>query len=162
MKCLNCLIYLCFSGVFVFFLGRLIPKKWMLEKYFPFRTFTFEKDGRIYEKIKVHKWKTKVPDMSRLAAKIAPAFMKKKAVEHGTATEMRLLLTETCIAELAHIVSALSGIACVFIWRGVGGISFSLLWAFFNLIFIVIQRYNRPRLQKAFKMLALREARNAF
>ena len=161
MKCVNCLIYLCISGVLVFFLGRLTPKKWLLESRFPFRAFSFEKDGRIYEKIKVHKWKTKVPDMSRLAAKIAPKFMKKKAVEHGTSGEMKLLVKETCIAELAHAVSALSGIACIFIWRGAGGACFSVLWILFNLVFIVIQRYNRPRLQKMLKMLELREARNA-
>lgn len=162
MELLNCLIYLAISGILVFILGRLTPKKWIPENRFPFRAFEFEKEGRIYEKIKVHKWKNKVPDMSRLAAKIAPGFMKRKAVEQGTSDEMKLLVKETCIAELAHTVSALVGLACIFIWRGIGGIMIALLWGIFNLIFIIIQRYNRPRLQKVVKMIEYREARKAF
>ena len=83
MNFLNCLGYLLIVGIAIFLIGRLFPRRWISADRFIFRSFAFEKEGKIYDKIKISKWKTKLPDMSVLITKIIPRFMKKKRVETG-------------------------------------------------------------------------------
>lgn len=157
MQFLHCLIYLVITGIAVFFIGRILPHKWIRENTFPFKAYDFENNGRIYDKLKISKWKDKMPDASKFMTKIFPRIMKKKKVEFGTIDEMKFLLKETCIAELAHIIAAITGLACFDLWGGFGGLFVFVANMLFNMIFIVIQRYNRPRLRKMIEMLVKRE-----
>ena len=57
------------------------------------------------------------------------------------------MICETCIAELIHALLCLSGLYCLKLWPGAGGIIAAIVYILlFNLPFILIQRYNRPRL----------------
>lgn len=58
---LKCLIYLAVTGLISFFVGRFLPKNRFRFDRFPFRPFPFEKNGDIYLKVGVKKWKEKVP-----------------------------------------------------------------------------------------------------
>lgn len=157
MDFLYCILFLLASGILVFFIGRALPRKWILENKFPYRSFKFERNGSIYEKINIRKWKDKLPDASVIISKIIPNFMKKKRVENGSASEFQILVKESCIAEMTHFFAAMIGFACLAIWKGLGGAIISVLYFLWNMIFIVMQRYNRPRYLKMIEML---EARN--
>ena len=74
--------YLLCISIAVFILGRLYPRKWLRTDAFPFKSSKLEKNGTIYNKIKIMKWKTKLPDASLIITKILPRFMPKKRLEN--------------------------------------------------------------------------------
>ena len=150
-KLRKCLVYLAAIGAVFFYIGRLLPARWFDSTRFPFRPFAFERDGRIYEKLRIRRWKDKVPDMSRLLPKV----MLPKRLPWGAQPErLTLMIQETCIAELIHLILFVLGFACVLIWDGAGGWIVALVYNLLgNVPFILIQRYNRPRLQRLLENL---------
>lgn len=144
MGLLYCVAYIAIVGIIVFIGGRLFPRKWINENKFPFKSFKFEKNGKIYDYIKIKKWKTKLPDASCILYKIMP----KKRLETKSTEYAKVLIKESCIAESTHvIVGALSWI-CILIWKRKHGLYVAIIFNILNLPFILIQRYNRPRLKK--------------
>lgn len=140
MECLYCLFYLAALGFGSFLLGRILPKGWFDYNAFPYRSFSWEDSGRIYLKLRIRQWQNKVPDMSR----ILPGILPTKQLTH--AVPLPVMLRETCVAEFIHIFLSIMGFLCMKIWKGKGGLLLSLLYLLGNLPFILIQRYNRPRL----------------
>ncbi len=149
MDFLYCILYLMVSGLTIFFIGRVFPRKWIHESSFPFKSYKWENDGQIYRKIGVHKWKTKLPDASVLIHKIAPWFMPKKRLDAKTKDKMKTLVKESCVAEFNHFMAAVLGLYCMKIWRKTGGIILSICNFICHMPFVLIQRYNRPRLVKS-------------
>jgi len=146
-----CACYLAVTGILSFVAGRILPKAWFDPECFPYRSFAFEKDGKIYDKLKIRQWQNKVPDMSRIFRRIMPA----KNLSGDYAERLPLMLQETCIAELIHSLLCFSGLFCIALWPGTGGRVIALInIVFFNLPFVLIQRYNRPRLMKLYRRLA--------
>ena len=82
--------------------------------------------------------------MSRVSKRMVPKRLEPKA----SADKIEALIKETCVAELIHWLLIFTAVPCFFIWRGAGGAVVFALYATGNLGFIVIQRYNRPRLIK--------------
>lgn len=150
--------YLLCISIAVFILGRLYPRKWLRTDAFPFKSFKFEKNGTIYNKIKIMKWKTKLPDASLIITKILPRFMPKKRLENEN--NIPVLINETCIAEAMHVIVAILGFGCIFVWNGIGGWIVSVLFLITNIPFIIMQRFNRPRLVAADMMLKRRNGFN--
>lgn len=66
MKLLKCAIYLALTGIVGFFSGRIMPKRWIKPEKGWFRSFSFENNGAVYEKLGIRKWQNRVPDMSRV------------------------------------------------------------------------------------------------
>lgn len=148
MKFWKCFWFLIITGVISFFVGRLLPKKWFRADLFPYRSFRFEQDGRIYDKLKVRKWQSKLLDMS----KILPFMMPAKNLSGDYKKRLPRMLQETCVAELIHTLNCFVGLYCLKLYPGVGGVIVWLLYiTLFNLPFIIIQRYNRPRLMRLAK-----------
>lgn len=148
MKFLNCCIYLALMGIISFFVGRLLPKRWFHPDRFPYRSYPFERNGRVYERLKIRSWQNKVPDMSRIVPKLMPA----KRLTGDYKEKLPRMIQETCVAELIHSILCFTGFYCVWLWPGAGGLTVAVLHALFlNLPFILIQRYNRPRLMKLYK-----------
>ena len=138
-----CLAYAAALGVVSFFLGRLLPKRWLHPDRFPFRTYAWE--DKLWKALQIRKWQAKVPDMSRLFKKLMP----EKKLTRQTAQDLPLMIEETCVAELTHGLLCVAGLALLAIWPGAGGIILCVIYIVFgNLPFLLIQRYNRPRLQK--------------
>lgn len=100
----------------------------------------WEKGGRIYLKLGIRKWKDRLPDMSRLMPDM---------VRKDLGSDPAVLVQETCVAECVHWALTLLSAGIFFLWRSGWA---ALLWLVYNVLgnvsFIVIQRYNRPRLQK--------------
>ena len=77
-----------------------------------------------------------------------------------TASQVELLVQETCVAEAVHTASILLGLGALWLCPGWGGVVLWLIWFLLaNLPFILIQRYNRPRLMRLHALLQRREQR---
>ena len=141
---IKCAIYVAALGVVSFFLGRVIPESWFKYRAFPYRDYPFEKGGNVYRKLYIHRWHNHVPDMSRVFTNMMPP---KKLHPGMTARELEIMVIETCVAEFTHFWLGIAGLGCLFLWPGIGGVLFYVAYMLLgNVPFILIQRYNRPRL----------------
>ena len=135
----RCALYLAVLGVAAHPLGQALPRKWFCAEKAPWRSAPWEKGGRIYLKLGIRKWKDHLPDMSRLM----PDMVKKKLA----AADPMSLVQETCVAECVHCWLVVLSVGMLFLWKSVWSWA---LWLVYNLLgnvsFILIQRYNRPRL----------------
>lgn len=151
MRFLYAIFYIIALGGAVLVFGLIYPRKYVFEDVFPFNSFPFENEGQVYHKLKIMKWKTKLPDISMIMAKIIPGFILKKRIEHTE--KIPALIKETCVAEAAHIFAGVLGFGCVFICHGTGGWILSILFGVINAVYVIIQRFNRPRLKQVNEML---------
>ncbi len=150
----KCLAYLAASGFGVFLLGRAIPKSLFRYESFPFRDYPFERQGNLYRRIGIHKWQHHVPDMSRIFSRWMPP---KRLDPNVSSRQVEVMVQETCVAECAHLLLCVSGLAVLRIWPGSGGALMYLLFSLFgNLPFLLIQRFNRPKLVALMKKLRQR------
>lgn len=121
--------------------GQALPRRWFSGEKWPWAPVPFEKEGRFWRKLGVHRWKDKVPDMSRLLGDM----VKKQLAPGGT--DYALLVQETCVAECVHFSLGLLSLGafafCRSGWMAFIVADYILLG---NLPFQIIQRYNRPRL----------------
>lgn len=154
---LQCVIYLALIGLLSFLLGRLVPKAWFTGESYPLKDFPFEKQGRIYEKIKIKQWQDKLPDMSRILPKIMPH----KRMEGQDSAGVLRMVQETGVAEFTHLLLAAAGFWCIKLWPGLGGVLVAAINFLGNMAFVLIQRYNRPRLQRLLSLCRRREAKTA-
>ncbi len=151
-----CVIYIAVLGVLSFIIGRLLPKGWFHADKFPYKTAAGEQ--KIYQALRVKSWQSKVPDMSRLFRHIMPA--KKMTAE--TVADIPRMLEETCVAELTHTLLSILGLAMLWLWPGWGGIIVTIIYILLgNVPFIIIQRYNRPRLQRLYAMQQRKRERSS-
>lgn len=153
----RCTLYLVVIGVLFFLIGRILPKRWFRYDWFPYRLRKLERGGSIYRLLAVHKWKDKIPDMSVILPGLIPPKTLPKTMNSAQAERM---VQETCIAELIHGLLCISGLVCVSIWKGIGGISIAVLYALGNLPYCIVQRYNRPKLVKIWRILRVKETGN--
>lgn len=144
----NCVAYFLILGALSFIGGRLFSGIDVKYEAFPFALFPFEKGGKIYKKIGIAKWQSHVPDMSRVFKKIMPA---KRLDGKPEAEQLAVMIKETCIAEMTHLILILFGFAYFWLWPGIGGVICFILSVIVNLVFVVIQRYNRPRLLRLYE-----------
>ena len=159
MQFLKCACYLAGLGILSFVLGRLVPKTWFDYTRFPYRAFAFERDGRLYEALRVSRWQSRVPDMSRLFPKLMPP---KKLSARPDEQTLLVMIRETCAAEATHALLILAGLGLLAIWPGAGGIVLYLIYAIFgNLVFLIIQRYNRPRLVRLYERMCAKRSKEA-
>lgn len=120
-----------------------LPDKLFYYKKWMYRERKWENHGRIYDTyFGVKKWKTKLPDISD--------FMKwrfnKKHLAESNKDYLSVFLMESCKSEFTHWMIILSTLFFV-IWSDVTTmIIMFLLACALNLPYIIIQRYNRPRL----------------
>jgi len=138
-------LFLHFGAAFIFVR---IPEKYRLRLYKNKRFFTVsQKEILFYKKIGLPKWKDKLPQYNK--------DFNKRNLSHELSKEyIESFITATCQAEIIHYIIIPLGYFSVF---------FALLtthreyWVFIliatfigmcNLVFSLIQRYNRFRLEK--------------
>ena len=140
-------------GALAFFGGEKLPRRWFRPDAFPYRQAAWEQNGAAYEKLGIRVWKDIFPDMSRFA----PRTFRKKAGLSRDPEHVRGLILEMCSAEAVHWAL----IVCVtplLAWAvpGLLGAVIALCYVLGNLLFVIIQRYNRPRLVAIQKRLEMR------
>ena len=155
MPLLWSVLYVLFCGVLAHVVGEAIPRAWFCTERFPYATWRWEKDGVIYEKIGIQRWKDKLPDMSRIVKRMVP----KSFDRFPTAEEVKRLIAETCVAEATHVVLCLMSPVIWFFWRNYVGVIFVAVVLLGNIPFVLVQRYNRPRLIALHERLVKREER---
>lgn len=105
-----------------------------------FRERKFEE--KLYKKLKVKRWKDRLPTIDENAFDLAK-------------TPIERIIGATCQSEIVHELDVLASLAAIFF-----AIPFGDLWVFlitsvlgaaFDMIFVIMQRYNRPRLLRALK-----------
>ena len=106
---LNCVLYLAVTGFAFFLVGRIVPKNHFQADRFPFRSFRFEKEGRIYDALHIKKWKEGVPDMSVILPALIPS---KRLPKVLTSAQLVSMIQETCVAEWTHDLLCLTGFVC--------------------------------------------------
>lgn len=158
VRCLlTCLIYMGVLGLLCFPFGRVLSRLPLTADGFPFRCYVWERNGKIYNKLRVRSWQNVVPDVSRMFPGTIP---KKEVGVQPDENVLQTALKETCVAELTHWILCIAGLVFLWLWPGVGGVCCWLVYVLLgNLPFIVIQRYNRPRLQRAISVTKQRERR---
>lgn len=142
MSLLYVALYVAALGILSHFVGQALPRAHFDPQKFPYRSADWENGGKVYEKLGIKHWKDRLPDMS----KIMPDMVKKK-MSAVKSQGMDVLIAETCVAECVHWALMLLSLGIFFFWRGAWAVVFWLVYNLLgNLPFIIIQRYNRPRL----------------
>ncbi|MEN6570838.1 MAG: hypothetical protein ABFD24_03255 [Anaerolineaceae bacterium] len=110
-----------------------------------YQTKPWEKGGEVYQQIfRVKDWKKFIPSG---AALYKGAYEIKNMVSYSV-QNVRLWLKESCRAEFCHWMMILPGFF-FFLWNSTAGAWVNLAYAILNnLVPIVMQRYNRPRVRK--------------
>ena len=152
MELLRCVEYLALIGIAGFVLGRILPKAWFNSQAFPYAPFPFERGGRLYDKIHIKKWQNRLPDMSKILPFLMPP---KRMTAKMDADTLQRMLQETCVAEFIHWLLFVASFGlCRYLphpWGLAAALLYNLLG---NLPYILIQRYNRPRLQRLYDRIA--------
>ncbi len=143
MKLLYAVIYIAVLGILSHFAGQALPRAHFSAEKFPYRAAAWENGGRVYEKLGIKRWKDLMPDMSR----IMPDMLKKKLTGSSREDGCGALIAETCVAECVHWWLIVLSAGIFLFWRGALA---AVFWLVYNILgnvpFIIIQRYNRPRL----------------
>lgn len=144
MELLWSMIYVGVTGLISFYVGAAIPRKWFDDNKYPFLPYKWEKDGKIYERFNIRKWKGEIIDMSKIMNNILP----KKLMPSAKVYDIQRLIEETCVAEVVHWVLCITSFGNYWIWKKTTeGIFVWILCIIGNLPFIIVQRYNRPHLR---------------
>lgn len=143
-------LYTAALGLLAHPLGQALPRRWFDPGRRPWCARPWEQGGRVYQRLRIRQWKDRVPDMSR----ILPDMILKRLSAAGPME----LVRESCAAECVHWGLLLLSGGMLLLWRSPWC---GALWLVYNLLgnlpFILIQRYNRPRLLR----LAERERRRS-
>ncbi len=154
---LSILFFLITINVIIPWLVRfLMPKKFFSENIWLFKEREFE--SSFYRRIKVNKWKGKLPDAEKLIH-----FQRSSLPKNIDEAYINRFITECCIAELGHLAVGILGFFSTLFpiffpqsLRIKAGVIFFIMSAinlFAQSLFIIIQRYNRPRLIRLKKLL---------
>ncbi|MEE0859329.1 MAG: hypothetical protein U0M12_07685 [Acutalibacteraceae bacterium] len=133
----------------------LVPKRFFNENKWLFKERKFE--GPLYRKIKVSKWKDKLPDAGKLIH-----FQRDSLPCDIDEAYINRFIMECCIAELGHLSVGIIGFTSLFFVFLIPGndklehlgvfLLLSILDFAIQMLFVIIQRYNRPRLIKLRKL----------
>ncbi|MDY6867562.1 MAG: glycosyl-4,4'-diaponeurosporenoate acyltransferase [Chloroflexota bacterium] len=128
-----------------------IPLTWLNPDSRFFQTFKWEKDGKIYQKLfHVQSWKQFIPNAANLFSDRFPL----KSIKSKDPQYLIRWLKETIRSEICHWLMIVPGFF-FFLWNDVILGWLMVAYAFLNnLPFIIVQRFNRPRIRK---LIALTE-----
>ena len=147
--------YIAAAGAASHFIGEALPRERFDPGSFPFAPRRWERSGKFYRALRVHAWKDKLPDMSR----VAPDMVQKRVSLASSSAEVRRVAVETCVAEAVHWVLMLLSFLIYLLCPTPVGAALAALYALSHIPFILIQRYNRPTLETLAERLKDREER---
>lgn len=139
-----------FLIIFTFFcihvIGSYIPSRLSKETIFLFNPFfkVFSWELPLYEKIKIKKWKDKLPD----GGDWVRGGVKKNSLNIRKRIELEKFVLETKKAELSHSLQIIITLMFLSYIEPLTGIILFFYSLIINAPFIFIQRYNRERVNK--------------
>jgi glycosyl-4,4'-diaponeurosporenoate acyltransferase len=127
------------------YLAHRLPVRWLTRDRAPFRLLPFERGGRWYEqRLHIKRWKDRLPE----AGALFRGGFSKRAVRARGAEHLGRFVVETRRAELTHWLILAAG-PFFFLWNpwwlGVLMVGYAVVA---NVPCLVIQRYNRARLER--------------
>ena len=147
-------VYIAVLGIVSHVIGESIDRDSIQFEKFPFAPYRWENEGRFYKKLRIEAWKKALPDKSRFVRT-----MVRKSLEDNRSSEhLKCLIKETCVAELVHWLLLFAGPLFRLFSDSAFGLAVSILYSLSNVPFIMIQRYNRPRLVALHRKTLVREA----
>ena len=155
MRLLMSIVYAAVIGILAHYVGESLPRSLFSEYKFPYRSYKWEKDGKAYNRLHIKKWKTRLPDMSRVMRDMLP----KQVTFDATSGSIDALIKETCVAECIHYWLCVFSVGIYLICKNYVGVILALVFVACNIPFIMIQRYNRPHLITLRDKLLKREER---
>lgn len=136
-------IYLIIIGLLSNPAAKLVDREKIDYNKFPYRPYSFEQGGKVYEKIGIRHWKGKVPDMSHVLSYL----VRKEVRFKSSASDILRQIQETCVAETTHLILILLSLPMLLYWNSRWALLCEAAYILIlNMPFIIIQRYNRPRL----------------
>lgn len=144
---INFTIFLIFSEAITLIFTILPRRLFDYTKWF-FRDKKWEDGGRIYQKVfKIKVWKKLMPELSDFIKIVFP----KKHIKTFSRKYLSTYLAESCRAELTHWNIFFSSFLFSF-WTDTLMTAAIIFMAFIlNVPFIIMQRYNRPRIIRMVK-----------
>lgn len=144
---INLFVFILFSAILTLVAEKL-PHSCFNYKRWLYRERKWEHGGRLYDHLfAVRKWKSCLPEVSDFIKAIFP----KKHLAKSDFDYLNAFLLETCKAELTHWLIIGSSFLFVF-WSGIfTSLKVFLFASVLNLPYIIIQRYNRPRIIRLLK-----------
>lgn len=158
MKLLMSIVYVAVIGILAHYIGESLPRSLFSECKFPYRAYKWEEDGKFYNRLRIKKWKNRLPDMSRIMRDMLP----KRVTFDANSANIDALIKETCVAECIHYWLCVFSVGIYLIWKNYVGVILALVFVACNIPFVMIQRYNRPHLIKLRNKLLKREEREKF
>lgn len=136
-----------FFHLSISFLFMKVPEAYYEKESAWYKPFRWERNGVIWQDVfHVRAWKGHLPDASSF---IDSAYDKRQISEVNAETLNKFII-ETKRAEQSHWVQMLPA-PLFFLWNPVWAGWLMIAYAFFmNIPFIIVQRYNRPRLERIY------------
>lgn len=107
----------------------------------------FEDDGRVYERMRIRKWKDRLPE----AGALFPGGTSKRHLLGRSDAALRDFAAETRRAELVHWAAG-AAVPVFALWNPPAlFIAMAAYGAVANLPFIAVQRYNRARISRVLR-----------
>ena len=144
------------SGV-ITLITRILPSK----VFNPYRKRykVYSKENELYNKLKIKKWKDKIPELGKLSG-----FAKTEIAEPNNPEYIYKFLTENCIAEALHFYSIVAGLLIfIFLPREyifTIGLPVFFLNFLLHIMPILVQRYLRPKFLKIYNRLLIQKEKN--
>ena len=133
-------------GILAHVLGEALPRAAFDHTKFPYAPYAWERSGRIYNRLHIERWKNKLPDKSRHVR----STIEKSIRGDCTPEHFLRLIRETCVAEFVHWALLLISPLLLLALHSPAGVAATIVYGLSNLPFIMIQRYNRPRLVRMY------------
>lgn len=143
-------------GLLAHFVGEALPRRWFCYDRRPYLPWRWENGGRFYEKtLHISRWKDQLLDKSKAVKRSVT----KSVGTDAHADHLRSLLAETCVAEAVHWALIAVSPVMFLTMRLPLSIPGFLIYDVCNLLSLIIQRYNRPRLAALLRLEEKREER---
>ena len=134
-----------------------LPVSWFDPHKRMYQTRPWEKNGEIYQRLfHVRSWKDFIPNGSALY----PNTFSIKELPAYDLAYLERWLVESCRAEFCHWVMIMPGFL-FFLWNSVELGWWMVVYAFLNnIVVIVLQRFNRPRMRRLLSRMQREAARS--
>ncbi|MFL2104399.1 NAD(P)-binding protein [Desemzia sp. FAM 23991] len=131
--------------LFISWIARQIPIHFFVKHQDWFKTKNWENSGDIWQRwFRVRNWKPHLPDGTQITRK----GFDKRTLRHFNQIRLERFIIETRRGELAHWMM-IPPAFLFFLWNPLWAGWVMVIYAVIvNLPFIIVQRYNRPRLEK--------------
>ena len=139
------------------YLSLKFPENWLDPNLHFFQAHPWEEEGKLYQRLfNVRSWKHLIPDGSK-------AYKHAYSIKHLASSELSHLkrwLKESVRSELCHWFMILP-VPLFFLWNSIKGGWLMVLYAFLNnLVPIILQRFNRPRMHRLLAQLQMQNREN--